>query len=289
MRRVIINADDFGINPIVTSETIRLLKSGLISSATVMANGKCLDDVRKASLDYPDASFGVHLCLTEFDSLTKSEVFKKYGITDNNGCFIKKAIFSIKDYPTELLEAVKAELSAQIELVLSLGIKISHADSHHLSHTSLYGLKEVFIEVLNEYNINKVRIGGRVNVTDIIINNIKRRIKKNSNSDELGKAMHLEGNNSKGSYYKRFRKLINTSKEHSAITACYRHQFVTTDLFASYSEFINNGAKLPDNGTIELMCHPGHPSADYTLEIRNIEERLLNNFFSYSLISYNQL
>ena len=46
MARVIINADDFGINPIVTSEIERMIELGIVTSTTIMANGSCLDEVK---------------------------------------------------------------------------------------------------------------------------------------------------------------------------------------------------------------------------------------------------
>ena len=133
MVRVIINADDFGINPKVTEETIFLLKNNSISSATIMANGTCLGQAAEFSKSHPEFSFGVHVCLDEFDSLTKNTILQKYGITDNVSVFIKGSLFNISYFDQELIKAIDGEIRAQVDQVLSLGVSISHIDSHHLA------------------------------------------------------------------------------------------------------------------------------------------------------------
>lgn len=158
MKKIIINADDFGINDIVTSEIKRMIKLNAISSTTIMANGKAIDRVKAIVTKHPEISFGVHLCLDEFDSLTKSADLHKYGVTNHKGEFIKGAVFRIKQFPIELKKAIIKELSAQVEVLLNMGITPSHADSHHHVHV-IYGLKDVFSDVLEKYNIRKIRRG----------------------------------------------------------------------------------------------------------------------------------
>src|SRR5690606_30596408 len=122
------------------TEIEKLIKTGAISSTTIMANGKSLPLVEKIVHDHPEISYGVHLCMDEFDSLTGSDTLYKFGLIDNDGKFIRGAIFEIKDYPEELKRAIIGELSAQIDMLLSMGIPISHIDSHHHFHT-IYALK----------------------------------------------------------------------------------------------------------------------------------------------------
>lgn len=246
--KVIINADDFGINQNVTSEIERMIELGAISSTTIMANGECLDEVKRFAILHPEISFGVHLCLSEFSSLTKSQTLHKYGITDESGVFVRKAIFRIKEFPIDLQEALKDELSAQIEKVKSLNIPLSHCDSHHHVHT-IYALKEVFANVLNKYGFTKVR--------------------KASPFDTLRLRVHLC-------------KWIKNIK----LNNFYSKHFTTTDRFSSYNHFLKNPRP---NGTIELMCHPGHPGENYKSEMKLVENKTLQSRINYKLISYNEL
>lgn len=200
--KVIINADDFGINEIVTSEIERMIGLKTISSTTIMANGKCLDEVKRFAPLHPDISYGVHLCLSEFSSITKSPILHKHGLTDEEGVFITKAIFCVKSFDDELKSAIRDELCAQIEVVKNLGLPLSHCDSHHHVHT-IFALKDIFAEVIQHYGFKKVR--------------------KASSFCTIRLRLHLL------SWIKNI--LINKF---------YSNKFCTTDAFFSYKYFVGN-------------------------------------------------
>ncbi|MBD3918987.1 polysaccharide deacetylase family protein [Paenibacillus sp. PR3] len=137
-RLVILNADDFGLCH-STNETItKLLKDGAVSSATLMmpcgwAREAALWSARNAELDV-----GVHWTLTsEWDAYKWGPVCRT-GLTDSlvtdEGYFPKDTkTFERQADPSQ----VKAELIAQVEMALKLGVKPTHADNHM---GSLYGL-----------------------------------------------------------------------------------------------------------------------------------------------------
>ena len=250
MKRIIVNADDFGINEVVTAEIERQITEGRVSSTTIMANGQCLDEVKRFATQHLDISFGVHLCLSEFGSLTQSDGLRNAGIIDDDGSFIHKAIFRLDDYKTSSLrQAIHDELNAQIDVVESLGIPISHADSHHHVHT-IYPLREVFAEVLRSHGINKVRKGGDFHT--------------------LRMKLHLL----------KWNRRVNLNKY-------YSDNFFTTDGFYSFEDFVTAGMPVTDGQIIELMCHPGHPGARFQDEIRMMENTTLSD--DIKLVSYNDL
>lgn len=250
MKRIIINADDFGINDDVTSEIERLIDAGRVRSTTVMANGASLDEVRRFASQHPEVSFGVHLCLSEFLSLTNSKVLQQAGLVGENGMFIHKAIFKSKQLmEKDVRQAICEELNAQIDKVSSLGFPISHADSHHHVHT-IYPLYSIFEEVLKSRGIDKIRIG--------------------ENFQHLRMKVHIV----KWAQ----RCLLNMN---------YRKNFLTASAFYSYTTFHEMGFPIKDNQTIELMCHPGHPGKDFRMEIEKlVVDGLPNDIRS---ISYNEL
>lgn len=288
MNRVIINADDFGINKTVAAETIRLLRDGKISSATIMANGTALDEVKVAVADFPNASFGVHLCLTEYQSLTKSEILEKYHITDGNGDFAKRAIFNVSSFPEELCLAIKHELSAQIEKLLDMGIPISHADSHHLVHTNIAALSGCFVEVFDRYGIKRVRIGEEIKVSRVLYNNLIRKAAENHTDSGENTTVGNESGETIG-YVARMKRLVASSNERRITNRLYHQNFSTTDVFNSYNGFLATGAQLKNNGCVELMCHPGHTNQEYVSEINKIEQKKLDALLQYTMISYNNL
>lgn len=286
MMRVIINADDFGINEIVTAEIEKLINIGAISSTTIMANGQSLPLVKKIVHDHPEISYGAHLCMDEFGSLTGSDTLYKFGLIDKDGRFIRGAIFEIKDYPEELKRAIIGELSAQIEKLLSMGIPISHIDSHHHFHT-IYALKDVISYVMDKYEIKKVRLCNNISVFDIVKNNIFKK-KINQSNDEAVSIVKKKNVNvvSKMLILLKSRYLIFLMNKY------YDNRYKVTNGFESYSSFLNNDRvrkRYKDKDCIELMCHPGHTGKQYQKEAIEVSEMLLVNSTNYQLISYNEL
>lgn len=252
MKQIIINADDFGINEVVTAEIERMVKLGAISSTTVLANGTCLDEVKRFASSHPKVSYGVHLCLSEFGSITKSVGLHRAGLTDEKGDFVHKAIFRLKNLgDEEVRKSIKEELNAQIDVVSELGFSISHADSHHHVHT-IWPLRDVFADVLKERGIEKVRLGGEYTTW---------RMKA-----------HVIG------WIRRAR-----------LNKFYRESFVTTDAFSSYKEYLLAGMSQGENGVMELMCHPGHPGTMYREEMKSVEAKAALVKSDVKLISYNDL
>lgn len=251
MKQIIVNADDFGVNETVTSEIERMIEKECVTSTTVMANGKCLDEVKRFAALHPEVSFGVHLCLSEFDSVTKSDGLFRAGLTDENGTFIKKAIFSLNNLEeADVQKAVKEELNAQIEVVKALGIPVSHADSHHHVHT-IYPLRKLFVEVLKEQGIGKVRLG-------------------------INFALHS-------------RIHVKSWLHREWLNSLYRKNFVTTDAFYGYAGFVKDGYKHKREKVVELMCHPGHPAERYQSEMVLVQEGAHNSAKEAKLISYLDL
>lgn len=251
MKQIIINADDFGANEIVTKAIKRNILDGNISSTTVMANGSSLEEVRNFALEHPEVSYGIHLCLSEFESVTKSQTLHLAGLTDENGEFIHKAVYRLKNFDREdVKKAIKEELNAQIDVVSSLGFKVSHADSHHHVHT-IYPLRDIFAEVLNNRGITKIR-----QVQDFRTWRSKRHLLQWYHQIQLKKY--------------------------------YSSNFRTTDTFYSYWEYIRTGGQRGEN-VIELMCHPGHPGQSYKNEMKLVETKAALNQENIKMISYNEI
>jgi predicted glycoside hydrolase/deacetylase ChbG (UPF0249 family) len=285
MMRVIINADDFGINEIVTREIEKLIKTGAISSTTIMANGKSLPLVEKIVHDHPEISYGAHLCMDEFDSLTASDTLYKFGLIDKGGKFIRGAIFEIKDYPDELKNAIIDELSAQIEKLLSLGIPISHIDSHHF-HT-IYKLKDVISYVMDKYEIEKVRLCYNISTFEILKNKIfnKKGNYSNIETSSIVKKMNVN-------VMSKIKTLLKSKYLIYLMNKYYNNRYKVTNGFESYSSFLNIDRvrkRYKDKDCIELMCHPGHSGKQYQKEAIEVSEMLLVNSTNYQLISYNEL
>jgi predicted glycoside hydrolase/deacetylase ChbG (UPF0249 family) len=128
---VIVNADDLGMSDEVNQATFDLVSRGRISSATIVANAPATRRAASQVSKFPRCSFGVHLNVTQFEPLTGGAAARL--LVDERGQ-MSRANETARP-SLERLRAVYDELCAQIERVASLGVNISHFDSHNHVHT----------------------------------------------------------------------------------------------------------------------------------------------------------
>jgi predicted glycoside hydrolase/deacetylase ChbG (UPF0249 family) len=64
MKRLIINADDFGLTPGVTRGILDAHLNGVVTSTSAMMNSPHIADSLAAAQDAPKLGMGVHLVLT---------------------------------------------------------------------------------------------------------------------------------------------------------------------------------------------------------------------------------
>ena len=88
---IIINADDLGKSHIVNKAISEALSLRVITSSTIMANSSTWEEVHAIVKENTQASFGVHLNLTEGKALTDSMVFRQMNIVDN-----EKTVYLLK-------------------------------------------------------------------------------------------------------------------------------------------------------------------------------------------------
>ncbi|MBK7713685.1 MAG: polysaccharide deacetylase family protein [Bacteroidales bacterium] len=146
--------DDAGMCPEANGAVKRYIKNGNLMSAAVMMPcpeaASLIEWVKK----YPEADIGVHLTLTsEWKNYRwgpLSDKDKVPGLIDPEGKFwheVPQVVMNAS--PAE----VETEIRAQIDRMLSLGLKPSHIDTHM---GTLYGSSEyvkVFIRVAEDYKI----------------------------------------------------------------------------------------------------------------------------------------
>jgi predicted glycoside hydrolase/deacetylase ChbG (UPF0249 family) len=152
--KVIINADDFGMNEKVNGAIVDLLTRQKITSSTLLANAPFIQQACAESQRFPQCSFGVHLNATEFRPISVSP--KLAPLLDERGEFIMNKIREVR-IDSDLKEGIYEEFSAQVELIKGLGVNISHFDSHNYV-TTIPGLFSVLKRVQKRFQVRKVRI-----------------------------------------------------------------------------------------------------------------------------------
>lgn len=139
MRRLIVNADDFGLTPGVNRGIVETHGHGIVTSATLMANGPAFDDAVRLSQSSPRLSVGCHVVLVDgAPLLEKTQIPSLLVGPDTRPCFADSASsFAVRALTGRLDPAqIEAEATAQIRRLQSAGISVSHLDTH--KHTHLF-------------------------------------------------------------------------------------------------------------------------------------------------------
>ncbi len=184
MKRLIVTADDAGLDPGMTAGVIEAHRNGIVTACSVVANGVAFDDAIGRLRDTPSLAAGIHLALVEERALTTGKPMPR-------------------DYVHFMLANkgdVERELRAQIEKVLATGLHVSHLNGHQHLHM-LPKLFELVERLAIEYHIPYIRrvrdYGGRVPLPRrLAINGLSRlgRRAKGTNDRTIGvaNAGHLD-------------------------------------------------------------------------------------------------
>lgn len=155
MSTMIINADDFGLNESCTKAICSAFSQGLITDTTLVANGDAFDLAIRAISEFKlQDRVGIHLNLTQGKPLTAA-ILRMPTFT-RNGEFHGQ-INRLKPLSYAEKNAVYTELSAQVRKLEEYNIVISHADSHHHTHTSFF-IAPIVIRICKEHGIQKIRL-----------------------------------------------------------------------------------------------------------------------------------
>ena len=126
MKRLIVNADDFGLTAGVSRGILEARRRGIVTSTTLLANRPLdealLDDLRASGL-----GIGLHLNLTL--GAPVSPVAEVPSLLDAEGKFSRDPLRqAAQAKPEEVERELRAQVAAFIRL---LGRKPTHLDSHH--------------------------------------------------------------------------------------------------------------------------------------------------------------
>ena len=142
MKRLVVNADDFGFTRDVNEGILRAHAEGLVRSASAMASCPAFEHAVSIARDHPGLGVGCHLTLVQCESLARPGA-------------------SLPPTPAHLLTALPAELilaecRAQVEALLARGIQPTHLDTHKHVHL-LPPVLDIVARVADEYGIRWVR------------------------------------------------------------------------------------------------------------------------------------
>lgn len=136
MRRLIINADDFGLTSGVNRSIIESHQHGVLTSATLMAAARASEEAARLALQHPKLGVGCHVVLVDgaplSDPVTLPSLMKSGGdgrFTNSIGTLARRAMLR-RIHPDE----VEREANAQFQRLGDLGLSVTHFDSHKHAH-----------------------------------------------------------------------------------------------------------------------------------------------------------
>jgi predicted glycoside hydrolase/deacetylase ChbG (UPF0249 family) len=135
--RLIINADDFGLTSGINRAVLELHQDGVLTSATLMANGPAFEQAADIARRNPTLGVGLHLVLIDGEPLSPPESIPSLLGPDRRTFRTSIADFALAALRGAIRpEDVARETEAQIHKLQRAGIPLTHLDSH--KHTHLF-------------------------------------------------------------------------------------------------------------------------------------------------------
>lgn len=140
VRRLIVNADDFGFTSGVNRAIVEAHTRGIVTSSTLMANSTAFGEAVQLAHTLPKLSVGCHIVLidgepvlppSQIPSLVASSSLDGSRFRDGLKAFAARALTGRMNP-----EEIEAETEAQIRKIQAAGIAVSHVDTH--KHTHLF-------------------------------------------------------------------------------------------------------------------------------------------------------
>lgn len=290
MKRLIVNADDLGLTEGINQGILHAHRYGMVTSASLMANGKAFEMAVALCGGAPRMSVGIHLALTQGAPVSPASQIRS--LVDGRGHLPRNPWVLAYRLLTQRasLREIEIELRAQMVKVLRAGIAPTHLDGHQHIHV-LPGISEIVIALAREFGIPNVRCPidenprpirplhgvrtlqsgiSRQNLVSRGVSCLARRFKVGMNRAEVSSPDHFYGLSQTG----------------------YLNLEALEEILLS----------LPE-GTSELVCHPGYVDSDLPktgtrlLAQREVEARTLMWFqprklaidLGIELTSYDQL
>ena len=154
-RRLIVNADDFGLPAGVDRGIARAVAAGAVTSVSVLANLADPAAVAALARAHPALSFAAHLNLTTGRPLRPaSEVPSLVGAS---GEFLPLATLTRRALAGRVRrEDAARELAAQVARLVEHGLRVDHLDSHEHVHL-LPGVTAAVIDVARRTGVGRLR------------------------------------------------------------------------------------------------------------------------------------
>jgi hopanoid biosynthesis associated protein HpnK len=145
VRRLIVNADDFGLSHSVNEAVVRAHREGILNSASLMVNEAGFDEAVKLARENPKLGVGLHITLLQGHSALPPGIIR--GLVNARGEFSESPVGVGMNYffKRNLREQLRAEIHAQFAKFHATGLPLDHVNGHLHLH-----LHPVIFKILME-------------------------------------------------------------------------------------------------------------------------------------------
>ena len=243
-RNLIVNADDLGWTAGVNRGIAEAHRNGIVTSASLLANGEAFAEAVELARDARGLGMGVHLNLNDGPPVAPRESVPSL-VNDSgeleggpDGLLLKIATRVLS------LREVELEWNAQIAKVRDARIEPTHLDGHKHVHM-LPGLFEIALRLAKRHGIGAIRVSHEAS-----------GLRAALSTGQLRAGVVLK----QGVQARGLKLLARDARQQAERTGVS-----TADYFcgiAQTGELTREGVtrllrSLPE-GTTELMCHPGY-------------------------------
>ena len=157
VRRLIVNADDFGLSTSVNTAVIRAHCDGILTTASLMVNEPGLDEAVALAKQNPKLGVGLHLSLLCGRAALSPE--KIPGLVNPRGEFSENPVATGFRYFFQrgLQQQLRAEIHAQFEKFRATGLPLDHVNGHlHLHlHPTVF---RILMDDAEKLGIRRLRL-----------------------------------------------------------------------------------------------------------------------------------
>jgi hopanoid biosynthesis associated protein HpnK len=238
-RRLIVNADDFGISEAVNEAVIRASTEGVLTSCSLMVTGEAFEHAVRLAHAHPDLAVGIHLVTVMGRAVLPPASIPT--LVDAAGNFVSSPIRAgLKYYfsPPARRE-LRQELCAQFDKFAATGLRLSHIDGHLHMHVHpvifraalefgiRYGVRHMRVPQ-EEYRLAvnfRRQYAGKKALYTLLFSLFARRMKRQLGASDFGYAERVYGNLHSGQMDEQY-FLYMLDNLHAATNEIYFHPAV---------------------------------------------------------------
>ena len=157
VRRLIVNADDFGRSRSINQAVLRAHREGILTTASLMVNGGAADEAVELARQNPRLGVGLHVSLICGTATLKPAEIS--GLIDDDGNFSNNSVAVGVRYffRQDLRPQLEREIKAQFDKFRATGLKLDHVNGHLHFHLHPVVFR-ILMDHASEWGIKRFRL-----------------------------------------------------------------------------------------------------------------------------------